>query len=145
MTENDKRALKYIDKDDLGYVLESISEVAEFYGKSFKKIESWIRRGLPREKIGIQKYLYPLKHINNWLAEKNVLNFPGMDALLLRYRAIEYEALLLRQFLYIDFPVAIERMGLNQKMEVKELLRFVEEWIRCYEYEAVRHFKEAVE
>jgi len=105
--ENDKRALKYIDEGNLGYVLGSISEVAEFYGKSFKTIEYWTRQGLPREKIGTKQYVYPLRDINSWLLEKNVLNLSGNGANLLRCEIAEFEVVQLRKILYDDLPAGI--------------------------------------
>lgn len=138
-TENDKRALKYIDEGNLGYVLESISEVAEFYGKSFKTIEYWTRQGLPREKIGTKQYVYPIRDINNWLLEKNVLNLPGNEAVLMRCQIAELQAALLRKFLYMELPAAIKKAG------VEELPRVIREWTLYYESEAIKFFEETVE
>lgn len=144
-TKNDKQALKYIDEGNLGYVLGSISEVAEFYGKSFKTIEYWIKRGLPREKVGTKHYVYSLKNINDWLLEKNALNLSEKDVLFLRCQIIELETVLLRGFLYVDLPAATKRFGVNQKMEVTELVRFIREWSLSYEYKAIGYLKKTLE
>lgn len=145
ITENDKRVLKYIDENNLGYVLESISEVAEFYGKSFKTIEYWIKRGLPREKVGTKHYVYSLRNINDWLLEKNALNLSEKDVLFLRCHIIELETVLLRGFLYVDLPAAIKKFDVNQKVGVTELVRFIREWSLSYEYESIGYLKKTLE
>ncbi|MBI5150144.1 MAG: helix-turn-helix domain-containing protein [Candidatus Omnitrophica bacterium] len=137
-TENDKQALKYIDEGNLGYALESISEVAEFYGKSFKTIEYWIRSGLPREKIGTKQYVYPLRDINSWLLERNVLDLPRNIVDILRCEIAESEAVSLRQFLYVDLPALIK------KADVEELARVIRERTLDCEHKAIVFFKEAV-
>jgi hypothetical protein len=139
---------EYIEEgDNEGYILRSVVDVAEFYGRPVRTIENWIKRGMPRDSDGKHGFIYCIRFINDWIQEEYI---PRMKVdygakLHFSYFCEWHAACDLRSAFIIHLPKLIAENG-KGSIKIAVLLDMLNELTRWYERKSnetfVKCFKE---
>ena len=107
-------------------ILHSVAEVADYASKPVRTVENWIQKGLPRHKVGKNKFEYYSQEVEKWI-NKNIQDSPFQfkrntaDFWMLKYMVSFNEALRLRQFVR-SLPDIIQKIDeTNSRISKKEL------------------------